>query len=101
MLLLIWSEICENCEDYRADTVLTVIDYAKAFNRVSFQKCLAAFKKKGALNAIIRLIATFLTNCSMSVKVGSARLDPRAVNGGCPQGSILGVFLFNVTTDDR
>ena len=99
MLLSIWSEICENCEDYRSGTVLTAIDYAKAFNRVSFQECLKAFKAKGASNAIIKLLATFLTNRTMSVKVGSARSQPKDVNGGCPQGSILGVFIFNVTTD--
>ena len=36
----------------------------------------------------------------MSVKVGNARSAPKPVNGGCPQGSVLGVLLFNVTTDD-
>lgn len=100
MLLNIWQEICENCEDYRSGTVLTAIDYAKAFNRVSFQECLKAFKRKGASNQIIRLLGSFLTNRTMSVKMGTARSKPKAVNGGCPQGSKLGVLLFNVTTDD-
>ena len=36
----------------------------------------------------------------MKVRVGSSWSVPRNVTGGCPQGSILGVFLFNVTTDD-
>ena len=100
MLVGIWDEICNNCEDYRSGSVLTAIDYSKAFNRVSYQHCLESFKKKGASTNIIRLLATFLTNRTMVVKVGEARSEPRPVNGGCPQGSILGVFLFNVTTDD-
>ena len=100
MLIDIWQNICENAEDYRAATVLTAIDYSKAFNRLSFQHCLDAFKKKGASTTIIRLIATFLTNRHMSVRVGNSWSDFLPVFGGCPQGSILGVFLFNTTTDD-
>ena len=100
MLIDIWQNICENSEDYRAATVMTSIDYAKAFNRMSFQHCLRAMKKKGSSSPIIRLIATFLTNRQMTVKVGESWSELLAVNGGCPQGSILGVFLFNLTTDD-
>ena len=36
----------------------------------------------------------------MSVRVGSEWSERLPVYGGVPQGSILGVLLFNVTTDD-
>ena len=100
LLIEVWQNICENSEDYRAATALAAIDYSKAFNRLSFQHCLQAFKRKGASTTVIRLIATFLTNRCMSVRVGDEWSEELPVNGGCPQGSILGVFLFNMTTDD-
>ena len=100
MLVEIWQQICENAEDYRCGTVLAAIDYAKAFNRLSFQHCMESFRRKGASTSVIRIVASFLTNRSMTVKIGNEWSSPKQVNGGCPQGSILGVLLFNLTTDD-
>ena len=45
LLVDLWDEVLTNLEDARAATMLTAIDYAKAFNRLSFQHCLAAFAK--------------------------------------------------------
>ena len=100
MLLDVFQDVGEDLEDCRAATVITAIDFAKAFNRLSYQHCLRAFAEHGASAGIIRLIATFLTNRVMTVRVGSTWSDEKPVTGGCPQGSILGVFLFNVTVDD-
>ena len=99
MIVELLQEICTNAEDYRSATVIMAIDYAKAFNRVSYQHCLEALRRKGASTPTIRLVATFLTNRTMTVRVGSSWSVPLPVTGGCPQGSVLGVDLFNTTTD--
>ena len=100
LLVDMWDDVLHNLEDARAATMLTAIDYAKAFNRLSFQHCLEAFARKGASTEMIRILATFLSNRTMSVRVNSTWSDPLPVYGGVPQGSILGVLLFNISTDD-
>ena len=92
LLIGVWDEIMRGLEDDRAAIMLTSIDYAKAFNRLSFQRCLEAFAQKGASTPMIELLATFLSNRTMTVRVGESWSAPRPV----PQGSILGVFLFNI-----
>ena len=98
-LVEMFQLILEALENPRAASVLTSIDYAKAFNRLDFLHCLNALAAKGASSELIRVVASFLTSRIMSVKVGQVLSKPRIVLGGVPQGSILGVFLFNATID--
>ena len=67
LLIGMWDEVARGLEDNRAAVNLTSIDYAKAFNRLSFQHCLASFARLGASTPIIELLATFLSNRVMTV----------------------------------
>ena len=100
LLVGVIDEVARGLEDDRAAVMMTSIDYAKAFNRLSFRHCLHSLARLGASTPVIELIATFLTNRTVTVRVGKSWSAPRPVNGGVPQGSILGVFLFNASTDD-
>ena len=82
LLVNLWQQVLENAEDYRSGTVITSVDYSKAFNRMSFQHCLRALAKNGASTPVLELIATFLTDREMSVKVGTMLSRPRKVTGG-------------------
>ena len=96
----LWDQITEHLEDSRAASILTSIDYSKAFNRLEHSACLKAFANKGASNQLLRLLASFLTNRQMTVKVEGSRSLLRPVNAGAPQGSVLGTYIFNIGTDN-
>ena len=98
-LVELYQLILEALEDPRAASIITSIDYSKAFNRLDFLRCLEALAAKGTSTELISIVGSFLTSRTMAVKVGQATSKPRVVLGGVPQGSILGVFLFNATID--
>ena len=99
-LLQTWETILQDLEDNRSSTLLASVDFSKEFNHISHQHCLKSFASHGASSQIIALLATFLRNRTMIVRINQAFSNPLPVTGGCPQGSLLGVFLFNLSIDD-
>ena len=56
-LLEAWETVLRDLEDDRAGSVLTSLDFAKGFNRVSHQHCLQAFGDHGSSTDVITLLA--------------------------------------------
>ena len=98
-LLQSWDKILRGLEDNRGSIGLISIDFAKAFNRMSHQACINAFKKKGASNQTLNLIASFLCGRRMSVKINESFSTHRAINGGSPQGCVSANALFCTTIE--
>ena len=79
LLVEVIDQVMRGLEDDRAAVMLTSIDYAKAFNQLSFQHCLKSFARMGASTPVIELLATFLSNRTMTVRVGESWSAPRPV----------------------
>ena len=94
-----WDEILTGLEDGRACVALTSIDFEKAFNRMEHGACLRALREHGASNMSMKFVRSFLEKRRMTVRIGDEYSSFRQVAGGSPQGSILGNYLFCMTTD--
>jgi len=81
-------------------TTVVFTDYAKAFDHVDH---LTVIKKLGVLGAppiILRWIHSFLMDRQQRVKVGDVFSDWSSPNGGMPQGTYLGPYIFLTMIDD-
>ena len=98
LLVEVWERILGGLEIPEVAVTLLGIDYEKAFNRMSHNICLGQLAAKGASQESVNLIESFLDGRSMQSRVGNVTSPKRRINSGSPQGSILGCFLFCITT---
>ena len=98
-LIETWHEILLALEDSRASANVISVDYEKAFNRMSYQGCISALLRLGGRQEVISMVCAFLRGRTMQVRINQTLSDPLPVDGGSPQGSILGNSLFCIATD--
>ena len=98
MLVDLWEEILLAMEGGKTIAVLLGIDYEKAFNRMEHAVCLAQLEKQGASAGSLSLVRAFLEERKMTIIIDGHEASPVAINRGSPQGSVLGCFLYCVTT---
>ena len=69
-------------------------DFSKAFDRVDYGILSMKLFKNGVGKNLIKILKSYLSNRSQSVKVNSEISDPKPVTSRMPQVNILGSFFF-------
>ena len=76
------------------------VDLSKAFDSVCYSLLLAKLKAYGLSDGAISLMSSYLRGRKQRVKLANVYSQWRSVNTGLPQGSLLGLQLFNVYMND-
>ena len=76
------------------------IDYSKAFDHVDHTIVLNKMADMGIPNFIIQWMFSFLQQRQQRVKIGSDVSPWLTLNGGMPQGTWLGLYIFIILIND-
>ena len=93
------TKTMEQLDDNRAAVNLISLDFQKAFNRMDHAVCLRALASRGASTQTLAIVASFLSDRSMRIKLGDNLSTRRRTPGGAPQGTKAGNFLFCAAVD--
>lgn len=98
-LLEVTDDIVSACDNKKL-TVLTLIDYSKAFDRINHRLLLAILHFIGFSENSVGLISQYLSQRLQRVKYRDQLSTYLSVDHGVPQGSILGPLLFTIYTSE-
>ena len=95
----VWHDMMMALEDGQAAANLTSIDFSKAYNRMDHTACVLALSVARVPAKWVKMVEAFLHGRRMSVHLDGEESEMKSLPGGAPQGSVLGGYLFCVTTD--
>ena len=84
----------------RKNVLATFFDIKKAYDQVWHHRLLQKISSVGLHGNIFSFIENFLLHRTVSVRVGSTYSDPRQIDMGIPQGSLIAPILFNIMMHD-
>ena len=94
------KEIVNKYRLQNSSVLMSFIDASRAFDCINHRKLFIKLSKKGVPGYIVRILAYWYANQTMSVKWGNSVSEPFGVSNGVRQGGILSPILFNLYMDD-
>ena len=88
------------CSKQRTSSDIILLDFDKAFNKVSYEKLLLKLEAYGVENLLVKWIKGFLSNRKQIVVIGDNSSEWVDVTSSVSQGSVLGPLLFTIFIND-
>ena len=90
-----------NSQDEAYAVILSMIDWSQAFDRQSHSLGIKSFIQNGVRPSLIPVLMDFFQNRRMVVKWKGVKSSSRPLNGGGPQGGLLGIIEYTSQSNDN
>ncbi len=86
--------------DKGEDVHMVFCDCSKAFDRVWHQGLLFKLQQSGITGKLLNWLRNYLEDRKQCVVLNGMKSEPKSINAGVPQGSILGPIMFLIYAND-
>ena len=95
-LISIINFILKSTDDPNKPTAVInlLADWSKAFNKVNHNIIMRILIALKLPQWLLRMILSYLQNRKMILRFRKCSSDPKDLQGGCPQGTLIGVILY-------
>ena len=101
MLHQILRAVDKNSQNEAIAVLVNLVDWSQAFDRQSHKLGVQSFIKNGVRPSLIPILISFFQNRKMKVKWNKESSSIYTLNGGGPQGGLLGILEYLSQTNDN
>ena len=94
MLNRILTAVDRNSQKEAFAVIVTMVDWSQAFDRQSHKLGIQSFIDNGVRSSLIPILISFFQNRNMKVKWNKTMSSTHTLNGGGPQGGLMGILEY-------